>query len=247
MTELNKILSEAVKAGAIPGQYECKYCNRSFTKESTLQVHMCEPKRRAEQKNDKGVQIGYQAWLRFYEITQGSAKLKTYEDFTSSSFYNAFVKFGRHCVNINVINVTQFTEHVLRNRIRIDHWCRDQVYDAYLMQLLRTEASTDAAERAILTMQKWAEEKTDAGEQVHYYEYFHKCSTNRFIQHIQNGRVSPWAIYCSSSGIDKMDSLSEEQVSLVMPVIDPEFWDKKLRDYPADAELIRTIMEQAGV
>ena len=61
--------------------YTCKYCNKTFSKESILAVHACEPKRRAQQQSDPAVQIGFRAYLRFYETTQGSAKLKTYEDF----------------------------------------------------------------------------------------------------------------------------------------------------------------------
>ena len=71
--------------------YTCKYCNKTFSKESILAVHACEPKRRAQQQSDPAVQIGFRAYLRFYETTQGSAKLKTYEDFSSSQFY----KIGR--------------------------------------------------------------------------------------------------------------------------------------------------------
>ena len=41
---------------------------------------MCEQKRRWQQEKDKGVQMGLQAYLRFYESPQGGQK-KTYGDF----------------------------------------------------------------------------------------------------------------------------------------------------------------------
>ena len=91
-------------------KYECKYCGVKFSRESTLNVHQCEPKRRDLQRNDKGVRIGYIAWMRFFELTQGSAKLKTYEDFCKSLLYKDFVKFGRHCHNIDTINVNKFID-----------------------------------------------------------------------------------------------------------------------------------------
>jgi len=240
MNELQKIAKEALR-DMKPGEHVCRYCGQGFVRESTLQVHQCEPKRRDHQRGEKGVIIGFQTWLRFYELTQGSAKLKTYEDFCSNNFYNAFVKFGRHCVGISAVNVNQFIDHVLKNQIKIDNWCKDKIYEEYLYKLLRTESADDALERSILTMQEWAEQ-TDNDITT----YFTAVSSNRFVQHVLNGRVSCWAIYCCDNGIAKLETLSEEQVTLLMPWIDPEFWQRKLHDYPADAELTKHILVQAG-
>jgi hypothetical protein len=79
-------------------------------------VHLCEPKRRHQQQNEKGVQLGLQAYLRFYETTQGSARYKTYEDFAGSPYYNAFVKFGRHCMGINAININSYINWLLKKQ-----------------------------------------------------------------------------------------------------------------------------------
>ena len=48
--------------------YTCQYCNAKFTKEKTLAVHMCEQKRRFLQKDERRVQLGYQTFVRFYEL-----------------------------------------------------------------------------------------------------------------------------------------------------------------------------------
>ena len=37
-------------------KFKCPYCGKEFTRERTLQVHMCEPKRRHLQKNEKWAQ-----------------------------------------------------------------------------------------------------------------------------------------------------------------------------------------------
>ena len=55
---------------------------------------MCEPKRRWLQKDEKRVQVGLYVFQRFYILSAGNKKEKTYEEFVKSSFYNAFVKFG---------------------------------------------------------------------------------------------------------------------------------------------------------
>ena len=94
--------------------YECQFCKRSFTKEKTLTAHVCEPKRRHQQRDEKHVQIAYIAYKRFYELTQGSSNFKTYEHFAQSQYYNAFVKFGNHIININVINPDYFIDYVIK-------------------------------------------------------------------------------------------------------------------------------------
>ena len=66
------------------------------------------------------------------------------------------------------------------------------------------------------------------------------------MQHLINGRISCWAVYCCDSGIEKLQSLTEEQVTLVLPWIDPDYWQRKLHDYPADTEMTKHILAQAG-
>ena len=72
--------------------FTCNYCKKEFAKETSIAVHMCEPKRRRMEKDERGVQLGFQAYIKFYETMQGSARLKTFEDFAESAYYRAFVK-----------------------------------------------------------------------------------------------------------------------------------------------------------
>ena len=240
-SEMNNLIAEAV-ANAKEGDHKCQYCGKGFIKESTLAAHQCEPKRRAQQKTDIGVSLGYQTWIRFYEVTQGSAKLKTYDDFAKSQFYAAFVKFGRYCHSIRAINVNRFIDFVIKNNFKLDHWTREQIYDRYLIELLKTEAVEDALSRAIEHMQQWADEF-----QENYYDYFRKTTTNRLVKNIKNGRISLWVIYCSDSGNELLAAMTEDQIAMVWAYIDTDFWQKKLRDYVADAELARQVLKQAGI
>ena len=69
--------------------YKCNYCDKEFTKEKTLSVHVCEQKRRHMSKTEKHVQLGLLAYNRFYEISQKNSAKKTFDDFASSPYYNA--------------------------------------------------------------------------------------------------------------------------------------------------------------
>ena len=219
----------------------CKYCAKGFKKESTLAVHLCEPKRRHQQQNEKGVQIGLNAYLRFYEMTQGSAKFKTYDDFASSPYYNAFVKFGRQCVHINAINVERYIDWLLKNNKKLDHWAKDSMYDEYLQQYLRTEALTDALQRAINYSISWGEEKGCEPHDVLRYG-----NSNTVTYAISTGKISPWIIYNCESGQQFLNNMNTEQIQIVWPWIDSDFWQKKFRDYPADQAYAEEILRQAG-
>jgi len=225
--------------------YKCRYCEKSFRRESTLAAHLCEPKRRWQQEKETGVQLGLQAYLRFYEVTQGSAKLKSYADFVSSPYYNAFVKFGRYCQSIRCINFVNFLDWLLRNNKKIDYWCKDSMYEEWLPEYLKKEAVQDALERAITEMLNYAEDHPELKNG--YADYFRYGNSNRICHHIVTGRISPWIVYNCKSGVAFLDGITEEQVVILLPWIDPDYWQRKFSDYLGDTEWVKDTLEKAGL
>lgn len=225
--------------------YTCRFCNKSYTKESTLVAHLCEPKRRYNQRNEQGVQIGFNAYLRFYETTQGSAKLKTYDDFSSSPFYIAFVRYGRYLVAIRAVNVKSFTDWLLTNNHKLDSWTKEKLYSKWLMEYIRREPVQDAIERALREMQDYADNDTKLENS--FNNYFRLGSSNRICYHISTGRISPWVVYNCDSGIAWLNQINPEQLNLIMPWIDPDYWSKKFKDYLADTEWCKMILNKAGL
>lgn len=221
--------------------YVCDYCKKEFVKETSIAVHMCEPKRRRMQRDEAGVRLGFQAYIRFYETMQGSAKNKTHDDFCDSAYYRAFVKFGRYCVNTHVINPGQFMNWLLKNNKKIDHWCSDQIYTEYLIQHLLVEAVDDALKRAIEHSITWEETTGHPAKDILRYG-----NANAVCYDITAGRISPWVIYNSASGVEFLGNLSTEQVAIVWPYINSDAWQKKFTNYPADQEYVKDILNTAG-
>lgn len=224
--------------------YKCKYCDKEFRRESTLAAHLCETKRRYQQEKEVAVQFGMQAYLRFYELTQGSARLKTYDDFVKSSYYSAFVKFGRHMVAIKAVNPKMFIDYVIKNNKKLDHWCKEAIYLEYLHQYLKREAVQDSLERALTTMQEYADETTTLAS---FKDYFRYGNGNRICHHISTGRVSPWIVFNCDSGIEFLEGLNEDQLGIIMPWIDPDHWQSKFKDYLSDTEWVKAILKEAGL
>jgi len=222
-------------------KYTCQYCKKGFIKETSLTVHSCEPRRRRQERDEVGVRLGFHAYLKFYELTQGSAKLKTFDDFAESPYYKAFVKFGRYCVSVKAINPARFTEWVLKQNKKIDHWCKDTVYEEYLLYYLKLETMEDAVARAIEHSIDWAEEKDS-----HPQDYLRYGNHNAITYAVTAGRISPWVLYNCESGQRFLSELNEQEQSILWPYIDPDIWQKKLKEDPANRIQAQEILKEAG-
>ena len=224
--------------------YTCKYCNKTYRKESTLATHLCEPKRRWQQEKETGVQFGLRTYLQFFETTQGSAKNKSYADFIESPYYKAFVKFGRHCVGIRCINIQNYTQWLLKNNKKLDYWTKDVFYDEWMREYLKKEAVQDALERALKTMEDYA---SNGSGLAGYKDYFRYGNANRICHHISTGRISPWIVFNCVSGVDWLSTLGDDQISVILPWIDPDYWNRKFIDYMGDVEWTKHILTEAGL
>ena len=222
-------------------EYTCNHCNRVFKREPSLATHVCESKRRYLERDEVGVKIALQAYLRFYEITQGTAKNKTFKDFAASPYYRAFVKFGRYCQDIRAVNVPQFVNWVVKKNKKIDHWCHESVYYEYLMEYLRSESVGDALARSIESSIDWQEKTGNAA-----YDYLRYGNANSLCYAISTGRVSAWAVYNCDSGHELLARLNSEQLTMIWPMVETDTWSQRLGDHPEDRDYARTILKQAG-
>jgi hypothetical protein len=222
--------------------YVCQYCSTAFTKEKTLVVHICEQKRRALAKTEKHVVLGYDTYNRFYKISQNAKQDKTYEEFARSPYYNAFVKFGSFVSNVNPLYPDRFINYVVTSGVKLDHWCRDELYDKYVIDLIRTETVETALQRSLTHMMSWGDE-----HKAQWNHYFLYVSLNRATFDIKDGKISPWIILNSANGKDMLKKLADEQLAAISAVIDPPFWMNKFKKLPADVELVKQIVKESNI
>lgn len=222
--------------------FSCVHCGKSFMKEKTLFAHMCEQKRRAMQKDEKRVQAGLMAFNRFYQLTQNAKKPKSYEDFCKSAYYNAFVKFGSFINNVNPLYPEKFVDFVIKSGVKLDHWCRDELYEQYLYEMLKVEPVESAVQRTITTMMEWGD---SSGAQ--WYHYFNYANFNRAVHDIRNGKISAWVLLNCNSGKDMLAKFNDEQLLLIEPALDLSFWLKHFKSKPADVTLVKEICKESGI
>lgn len=222
--------------------FKCVHCNKSFMQDKTLIAHMCERKRRALQKDEKRVQAGYMAFNRWWQLAQNAKKLKTYEEFCDTSYYNAFVKFGGFINNVDPIYPEKFIDYVIKSGVKLDHWCKDELYDQYLLEMLKVEPVESAVQRSLQTMMEWADEHS--AEFVHYFNY---VSLNKAVHDIKNGKISPWIILNTVSGKEMVQKMSDEQLNMIATSFEVPYWVRKFKEVPADVALVKEICREAGI
>lgn len=231
-----------VKITNVEKPYICQYCNSAYVKESTLAVHMCEQKRRHLAKNEKHVQLAYQSYIRFFQLSQKAKNQKTYDEFAKSPYYNAFVKFGSFLSNVNPLYLDRYIDYVVTSGVKLDHWCREEMYYVYVNDLIKKESADTAIERSIGTMVSWAEKNNSQWN--HYFKY---VSLNRAVYDIKDGKISPWLILNSKSGRDMLSRFNDEQLNIILDIMDPTFWSKRFKTYPADLELVTQVISEGNL
>ena len=209
--------------------YDCAFCGKIFQRETSLAVHMCEIKRRNRERSERGVELGLQAFLKFYETLQGSSRLKTWNDFVASSYYKAFVKWGRYCVNTRVIQPEQFLTWLIRTNQKIDRWACDTVYTEYLVRYLPQESAQDALRRAESWSLAWSEQTGSPARDCLRYG-----NPNAMCHAVTTGRLSAWALYNCESGRIFLAELESMHMQIIWPYIDSDIWGRRFADYPAD-------------
>lgn len=211
-------------------------------KEKTLVAHMCENKRRALQKDEKRVIAGMMTYNRFYQLTQNGKKNKTYEEFCKSSYYNAFVKFGSFINNVNPLYPDKFIDYVIKSGVKLDHWCRDELYEKYLYDMLKVEPVESAVQRSLQTMMEWGDVS-----QAQFNHYFNYVNHNRAVNDIRNGKISPWLILNCKSGKTMISGFNDDHLEMISTAFDLPFWIKRLKSSSADVALVKEICKEANI
>ena len=230
------------KKMTIDKPYVCEYCGSGYVKEKTLAVHMCEKKRRALQKNEKRVQLGFYAFQRFYKLSAGSKKEKTYQDFCNSQYYNAFVKFGSFLNNVRPLYPEKYIDYVVTSRIKLDHWCKDELYENYATELVLKEDMEVAVRRSIDTMMDWGQEK-----EVPWNDYFRYASLNRSVRDIKDGKISPWLILNCRTGKEMLGKFNDEQLGMIYQIVNPSHWALRFKRRQADLDSLKIVVKESNL
>lgn len=220
----------------------CEHCGRVFIRESTLLKHLCEQKRRWLDRDRPANRIGYNTWKWYFNTQHPNKKNTGYRDFINNHYYTAFVKFGGYCSDIAVVNPPAYVDWLVKNRHPLDIWASDTTYTKYLVEYLRSEDCMDAVKRTIACLLDIIGE-----ENIQLKDVFRYVNSNKLCHLITTGKISPWILYHSKSGIEFLSKLDSQQESLLFEYIDPQKWSIKFMRESANVADVKKLISEIGL
>jgi hypothetical protein len=133
-------------------------------------------------------------------------------------------------------------DYVIKSGVKLDHWCRDELYYTYLSEMIKSEPADAAIQRSLNTMMEWGDEQN--ANFAHYFDY---VNINRAVRQIADGMISPWLILNCDTGKKLLSKFNDEQLGIVFQVLDPDYWSRRFKIYPADLELVKNVVEEGNL
>ncbi len=203
---------------------------------------MCVKKQRHLDKDSVASRMGLELFRRFYELNTATKNAKTIDEFINSRYYTAFIKFARRLMDLRPVDQSRFVDYVFRNGIKDRDWCKDKVYEAYIVDLLSKEPASRGLERSINTMNEWGE-KYD----LPFNEFFIHVAPAEATHLVKMGKISPWVLYLSTTSDHLWNRLSDEQADIISSVINPKILKAKFELKKDDCSFTRGILQDAGI
>lgn len=185
------------------------------------------------------------AWARFYELNGSLRKegtKKTFREFMDSKYYLAFVRFGKHMVDLNAVDPAAFIDYVIKNNLPLDKWTHDIVYERYIVDLIKNEAPEKALARNLELMQEWSAQNNEP-----WHDFFRKVSPTQAAAWVKNGKLSPWVLYNADSAESLLDRCGPEQLKIISTVAKPPQWKLRFNKNKESADWIRDTLRKAGL
>jgi hypothetical protein len=220
---------------------KCDHCRRTFVRPASFEKHMCEQKRRWMDRDKPSHRIAFNSWNTFYRQFQPTKKSLEYKDFLNSAYYGGFVKFGKYCVDVGVINPIRYVEWLLKESVALDNWVSDKNYTKYLISYVRREDALDAVHRSIQTMIKLSEE-----ENIRLTDVLRYVSVSKLCFLITSGKISPWILYQTKTGLEFLEKLNSDQQQFIYDYIDPELWQIKFKRSQEEIKTVKELVQEIG-
>jgi len=197
---------------------------------------------RDQSRDEPASKYAFAAYKKFYLLSQGPG-VKTWMQFCDSPYYAAFIKFARYAKDIGAINPDLFADWIVKKKTdKLDRWCDDAIYKEYLIQLIYNESAETAVERSFYSMQEWGDQFKLGLDQ-----YLYHCGANRLTFDLTRGAISPWMLYATTTGVQALSELSDEQMAFVMPFVEPDVWTNKMKNQPIELKYVKMACEAAGI
>lgn len=223
-------------------KHQCHFCKKEFTKERTLEIHLCEKKRRWMNKDDKNVRIAFASWLHWCKksgLYMNKKSQLSYEDFMNSTAYISFVQFGHFVDENHIVNYLAYIDFMIKNNYKFNSWFKNSTYEYFVKMNTRQETIEDAVQKTIKFMDKWSHENDEE-----WTDFFNKISKQQALDWLRSGRISPWIFFTSSKAQNLLNQMTDEQLMLLDQYLDVKWWTQTMRRKPQDRQFVEQIVKE---
>jgi hypothetical protein len=214
-------------------EWNCHYCGKSFTHETSFMNHFCKERERYEELRTPIGQSAYgyySEWMRQYR-----RKPPAIDTFSTSRYYTSFVKFAKHAIKISLPSPDMFIRLMVERDISPTLWTRDQCYSIYLEFYDKAYDPLEQVKVSIETLIDLA-----GKNEVELSEIFKYLGPERINELLRLRKLSPWFIFCSAKFGEFLKTLPPEDWTEMSKVINPTYWSEKL---DANKALVSDIIE----
>jgi hypothetical protein len=191
------------------------------------------------------VKLAFRAWQMFYRSMNPRSSINqqpSYQQFSSSATYTAFVKFGSWCEENQIQEFVSLVTWLLKQNVKLDSWCDLNRYQNYLQDLVDNESSEQAVSRSLATLCRWAQDTNQ-----NWNQFFQLVNTNVAVGWIMQGRISPWLLYNCNSAVEFLQRCNPEQLALIQDRAPITKWKVRFLRNREEADSIKQTLEEAGV
>lgn len=222
--------------------YQCKYCNKTYKKESTVLSHKCVNRDRYESRNTRQMDEAYRLWFNFMQINKFPIKKseEPFMVFIKSSLFNTFYKFADYTINTYILDKDDFINDLFAEGVSYYDWESYKTKKSWVIKQTRRESPRNAIERAIVAMQEWS---SLTGND--WTDFFNYATSERVILWVESGKLSPWIFYIfdKETGDKLLSKFSNSDFDYIAEYIDPRAWQPLQIRYKKDVEEIRKILK----
>lgn len=220
--------------------FECKHCLKNFVREASFMKHECPQMKRA--KDVSSIQ-GLEAYAQYSEwMRQKNHKVPPIETFSTSRYFNSFIKFSEYAKKLNLPSTSLFIKLMVQKDISPMLWTRDECYSFYLEWIDRKQDPIDQAAITVETLYKIAE----AIEQP-VTEVFKAMTAGEVMHLIRQRQLSPWLLLCSKAFKSFLAALSGPEREDMLNLIGYNYWAEKFANNPSVVENMKLIASELGI
>ncbi|HGX4521444.1 hypothetical protein GNZ01_06085 [Escherichia coli] len=227
--------------------YTCRFCDRKFKREETVNTHKCIKRDRYEDRQSRQMMEAFRIYMQFMELNKFPFKkgVEPFIAFIKSKYFNDFYNFAQYYLNNrDIINVDEFVKYLIINNKPITEWSTYKAKDEWILKTIRAEHPKEAIARSVISLVEWAENLN-----VQWNTFFENVSSARAIAWIESGKISPWIIWLApkKSTNKFFKKLSNSEIEYILKYIDPSYFEIKTIKYKKDCDEIKIMLCEAGL